>query len=162
MIMANSANRSTAQKQAAGKRPQTWKKGQSGNLKGAPTGLEKLSRWIGAVNADDFEIDECEVRERFRIINEMHGWFRVEISQTGFPDFVLSDKNGGVVRAEVEVAASNFLKHGHDIGQCDLIIAWRNDWADCPLPVLCVFPEWANYLQLRQVKPFVVVKDGRE
>ena len=32
----NSANRSAAQSEAAKKRPQTWKKGQSGNPKGSP------------------------------------------------------------------------------------------------------------------------------
>lgn len=40
------------------------------------------------------------------------------------------------VRIEFEFASKNFQLHGHDAGECDLIVCWAHDWEGCPLEVL--------------------------
>ncbi|MFQ5929614.1 MAG: homing endonuclease associated repeat-containing protein [Acidobacteriota bacterium] len=40
------------------------------------------------------------------------------------------------VRIEFEYKSRNFKEHGHDPGQCDLIICWEHNWPDCPLEVV--------------------------
>lgn len=57
--------------------------------------------------------------------------------QAPFPDALIQDtKTGEIIRVEFEYTSSSFKDHGHDIDGCDMIICWRNDWADCPLEVL--------------------------
>lgn len=102
-----------------------------------------------------FKLDEVEVRERFRILNECYGWFHIEHSQEGFPDFLLKNLSNELIRAEVEKKASDFKSHRHNIHGCDLIICWRNDWASCPIPILAISAEWFNYEQLKKVTPFL-------
>lgn len=128
-----------------------------GEWKGGP-GRSKdrsLSELMG-IDPAEARMSETETRERFRILNELYGWFGVLDSQEGFPDLVLKTATGGCVRAEVEVNSSNFVAHGHDTNGCDLIICWKHNWPECPLPVLVIAPEWMNYLQLRRVREFVV------
>lgn len=57
--------------------------------------------------------------------------------QTEFPDAVINWRGTPYV-AEFEFAASNFIRHGHDIRGCDIIICWVNDWPDCVLPVVAL------------------------
>jgi hypothetical protein len=40
------------------------------------------------------------------------------------------------VRIEFEFESRNFLMHGHDPKQCDIIVCWTNNWPDCPLQVI--------------------------
>ncbi|MBZ5504025.1 MAG: hypothetical protein LAO78_00935 [Acidobacteriia bacterium] len=40
------------------------------------------------------------------------------------------------VRIEFEFESRNFLKHGHDVNGCDMIICWEHNWPECPLEVL--------------------------
>jgi len=40
------------------------------------------------------------------------------------------------VRIELEYESRNFLRHFHDPTECDLIVCWEHNWADCPLEVL--------------------------
>jgi len=40
------------------------------------------------------------------------------------------------VRIEFEYWSSNFRDHGHDPANCDLIVCWEHDWAECPLEVI--------------------------
>jgi hypothetical protein len=37
---------------------------------------------------------------------------------------------------EFEYRSKNFLEHGHNPNECDLIICWIHDWDDCPIEVL--------------------------
>ncbi|MGH9565382.1 MAG: hypothetical protein ACRD4I_05330 [Candidatus Angelobacter sp.] len=37
---------------------------------------------------------------------------------------------------EFEFESRNFLTHGHDERQCDLIVCWKHNWEDCPINVL--------------------------
>jgi HNH endonuclease len=40
------------------------------------------------------------------------------------------------VRIEVEFQSRNFLQHFHDATECDLIVCWEHNWAECPLEVV--------------------------
>ena len=40
------------------------------------------------------------------------------------------------VRIELEFESKNFLLHGHDPRECDLIVCWSHNWPSCPLEVL--------------------------
>lgn len=40
------------------------------------------------------------------------------------------------VRVELEFESRNFLKHGHSVKDCDLIVCWLHNWPECPLEVL--------------------------
>jgi HNH endonuclease len=40
------------------------------------------------------------------------------------------------VRIEFEFESKNFLKHGHQVRECDLIVCWKHNWETCPLEVL--------------------------
>jgi hypothetical protein len=40
------------------------------------------------------------------------------------------------VRIEVEFQSRNFLQHFHDPKECDLIVCWEHNWAECPLEVV--------------------------
>lgn len=133
-----------------------WKPGQSGNPNGRPKGKTTLEAFMATMTAEALSMQEPEVRERFRILNDLYRWFEVQVSQEGFPDFVLTRGDGAIVRAEVEVCSYNFVHHGHDVDGCDLIICWRHNWSSSPLPVLTLAVEWANYLQLKQVRPYSI------
>lgn len=37
---------------------------------------------------------------------------------------------------EFELRSKDFLRHGHKVDGCDLIICWEHDWANCPVEVL--------------------------
>jgi hypothetical protein len=63
-------------------------------------------------------------------------WELVEIGMP-FPDATLS-MDDALWKVEFEFLASNFVSHGHDYRECDLIICWRNDLSDCPLPILAL------------------------
>jgi hypothetical protein len=93
-------------------------------------------------------------------LNEYHGWFNVLKSQVAFPDMILEDGNG-IIRAEVERNSSDFISHQHDPDGCDLIICWRHNWNDCPLPVMTISVEWENYCQLKKVKRHLIMNNGK-
>jgi hypothetical protein len=40
------------------------------------------------------------------------------------------------LRIEFEFESRNFLKHGHRIQDCDMIVCWKHNWPECPLEVL--------------------------
>jgi hypothetical protein len=40
------------------------------------------------------------------------------------------------IQIEFEYKSSNFLSHGHNPSQCDLIVCWDHDWQNCPIEVL--------------------------
>lgn len=66
---------------------------------------------------------------------EEKGWSILEIDQS-FPDAIIMEQSSGIAhQAEFEFCASNFRTHKHDLRNCDVIICWSNDWADCPITV---------------------------
>ena len=63
----------------------------------------------------------------------------VEEIKPGFPDCIarrFTGRGWEKVRVEFEFKSSNFLDHGHNPSQCDLIICWEHNWQKCPLEVL--------------------------
>lgn len=68
--------------------------------------------------------------------------FLVEAVHTSFPDCEAKrcvdarHNRWHRVRIEFEYKSSNFLDHGHDSSQCDVIVCWHHDWNDCPLEVV--------------------------
>lgn len=70
--------------------------------------------------------------------------FEVEAIHDAYPDCEakrLVDpqrKRWQRVRIEFEYMSHNFVDHGHDPSQCDLIVCWENNWPDCPIEVLAL------------------------
>ena len=81
------------------------------------------------------KITEQIVREVFFALREELG-YEVLSSRTEFPDYIIR-RGGKLMRAEVEVKASNFFRHGHPLDNCDMIICYENDlWYHIPLKVI--------------------------
>jgi HNH endonuclease len=66
--------------------------------------------------------------------------FAILKTGTGYPDCeafrVLGGERLERVNIEFEYESRNFLKHLHDAERCDLIVCWRHNWPECPLPVI--------------------------
>jgi hypothetical protein len=66
--------------------------------------------------------------------------FIATLLQSEFPDCeALRELHPGRwqrVRIEFEYESRNFLKHGHLVEGCDLIVCWKHNWPECPLEVL--------------------------
>jgi len=64
----------------------------------------------------------------------------VEIVRTKFPDCEAKRRVGKDrwerLKIEFEFMSRNFLNHGHDKNDCDLIVCWENNWPECPLEVI--------------------------
>jgi hypothetical protein len=43
---------------------------------------------------------------------------------------------GFLLFASREYESRNFLVHGHSAEDCDLIVCWNHNWAECPLEAL--------------------------
>jgi hypothetical protein len=63
----------------------------------------------------------------------------VEMLKSGFPDCEAKrEVRPGIwrrVRIEFEFRSRTFRSHGHDPGQCDVIVCWEDNWPDCPIEV---------------------------
>ena len=66
--------------------------------------------------------------------------FLVEKMGSGYPDCEAKRRVGEErwrsVSIEFEYKSSNFLKHAHNMGSCNIIVCWENDWAGCPVDVI--------------------------
>jgi hypothetical protein len=85
-------------------------------------------------------LNELGVVFLFGMVSKELG-FIVEAISVDFPDceakrYDSQSKTWEKIAIEFEFKSSNFIKHGHDSGQCDLIVCWEHDWNDCPLEVL--------------------------
>ena len=78
--------------------------------------------------------NEINVRELFAQRARRLG-YRILESRAAFPDYVL-ERDGQKLFAEAEFRTSDFLKHRHDLGRCDLILVWEHDVGYMPVPVL--------------------------
>lgn len=76
---------------------------------------------------------EIQTREWFAAHIDEFEYDIVE-SDYGFPDYILRDKEGNLIRAEAESTSSNFIAHHHDPEGCDMVVCWSHDVA-LPLPV---------------------------
>jgi len=110
---------------------QQWIKG-SGTVYGAPISFRGLRH---------APINEQGVVYLFGMVSEELGLI-VEAVQSAYPDCeakrcVDNKKNRWQrVRIEFEFRSSNFVEHGHNPNDCDMIVCWEHDWADCPLEVV--------------------------
>ena len=77
---------------------------------------------------------EIAVREMFAQRASRLG-YRIVESRAAFPDYVL-ERSGRRIFAEAEYRTSDFLRHRHDIGRCDLIVVWEHNLPYMPIPVL--------------------------
>ncbi|HEY7403027.1 MAG TPA: hypothetical protein VIB39_05865 [Candidatus Angelobacter sp.] len=39
---------------------------------------------------------------------------------------------------EFEYESRNFLKHGHRVDKCDIVVCWIDNWPECPLEVIAL------------------------
>ena len=65
--------------------------------------------------------------------------FIIEEIRAEFPDCIARQhvKRGWErVAIEFEFRSSNFVRHGHDPANCDLIVCWEHDWERAPLRVI--------------------------
>jgi len=64
----------------------------------------------------------------------------IEAVQPGFPDceakYRADDGKWRRLRIEFEYESRNFLVHGHNADDCDVIVCWRHNWKECPLHVI--------------------------
>lgn len=72
--------------------------------------------------------------------------FVVKKIQQAFPDMValrkIDEQTWQEVRIEVEKESRNFLRHGHPINGCDLIVCWVHNWPECPVEVVELSKVW--------------------
>jgi hypothetical protein len=68
--------------------------------------------------------------------------FSVDYITTYFPDCVAKQKlpNGKWRQRyiEFEYKSNDFVQHGHNIEDCDLIVCWEHNWKDCPVEVIAL------------------------
>jgi Homing endonuclease associated repeat len=66
--------------------------------------------------------------------------FTIVHVQAAYPDCQAWREVGAdrlqLVNIEFEHESRNFLRHGHDPTQCDLIVCWIHNWPECPLEVV--------------------------
>lgn len=80
-------------------------------------------------------INEVSFRELFAQRAGELG-FTILLSQTRFPDWVVTYKCPVPFRAEAEFESINFLYHKHNVDQCDAIICWEHTpGISFPIPV---------------------------
>ena len=87
----------------------------------------------------------------------------VEEVRTAFPDCIARRFDGRgweKVYIEFEFASANFVAHGHDAEECDMIVCWEHDWPDCPLEVLELREEIKGLPERDVIRP--VTKTGDE
>ena len=84
-------------------------------------------------------VNEAGVVYLFGMLAARLGFVVMRI-QTEFPDCeAMRQVDKGVwqkVRIEFEFESRNFLKHLHRPEECDLIVCWTHNWAECPLEVV--------------------------
>lgn len=63
----------------------------------------------------------------------------IEEIKPGFPDCIARrfiGKGWKRVRIEFEHQSKNFLLHGHNPDDCDIIVCWEHNWKECTLEVI--------------------------
>jgi len=78
--------------------------------------------------------NEINVRELFAQRARRLG-YRILESRAAFPDYG-RERDGQKLFAEAEFRTSDFLRHRHHLGGCDLILVWEHDVGYMPVPVL--------------------------
>lgn len=80
--------------------------------------------------------EEANVREAFAKFHESLGFPKIirsaDKSAPTFPDYLLEDAEGNLVRAEAKYNSSSATGLEKDI---DLVICWVHDWQECPATI---------------------------
>jgi hypothetical protein len=106
-----------------------------------PTGRAQYGPFLNFRGLQHAPINEQGVIYLFGIVAFDLGYV-VEGIGTGFPDCEAKRSvraSGDAwerVRIEFEYRSRNFLVHGHDAAECDVLVCWEHNWPDCPLEVL--------------------------
>jgi hypothetical protein len=62
--------------------------------------------------------------------------YSVECVRSGFPDCEAKRQAGPGkwkrARIEFELESKNYIKHGHPLDGCDVLVCWRHNWPGCP------------------------------
>ncbi len=84
-------------------------------------------------------VNEAGVIFLFGALAEQMGFQMLRI-QAGFPDGealrTMAENRLQRVKIEFEFESRNFLYHGHDAAQCDLIVCWEDNWPEAPVEVI--------------------------
>jgi hypothetical protein len=84
-------------------------------------------------------MNELGVVFLFGALAESLGFVVMKI-QAEFPDCealrLVDEERWQRVRIEFEYESRNFLKHMHELNECDVIVCWRHNWPECPLEVV--------------------------
>ncbi len=84
-------------------------------------------------------INEAGVVYLFGTMAEQLGYVVLRM-QSEFPDCeafrLVEAERWQRVRIEFEYESRNFLKHLHDVNECDVIVCWRHNWPESPLEVV--------------------------
>ena len=84
-------------------------------------------------------MNEAGVVYLFGMMAENQGFVATHI-QTEFPDceamWEILPGKWQRVRIEFEYESRNFLKHLHEVKDCDVIVCWVHNWPECPLEVV--------------------------
>lgn len=87
--------------------------------------------------------NEAGVLLLFGMMAERLGFIVTHV-QAGFPDCLallkLDENSCQLARIEIEYESRNFLEHGHQVKECDMIVCWIHNWKECPLPVVELKP----------------------
>lgn len=75
---------------------------------------------------------EQEVVYLFSSLHKELGFPYIVKLRQEFPDVIAMDKDRNNVKIEIEVFASDFVNHKHDVNGCDFIVCWENDLIDVP------------------------------
>jgi hypothetical protein len=81
----------------------------------------------------------------------------IEEIKPGFPDCIgrrFVGKGWERVSIEFEYQSKNFVQHGHDPKNCDLIICWEHNWKECPIEVIELKTEISSFNNYPIQKPF--------
>jgi hypothetical protein len=101
----------------------------------------RLGRFLNFRGLQHAPINEQGVVLLFGMVAFELGYM-VESVATGFPDCEAKRRIKGPseawerIRIEFEYESKNFLNHGHDAEQCDVIVCWQHNWPECPIEVL--------------------------
>jgi hypothetical protein len=105
------------------------------------TGGSRFGRFLNFRGLQHTPINEQGVVLLFGMVAFELGYV-VESVATGFPDCEAKRRVKGPseswerIRIEFEYQSRNFVDHGHDPTQCDVIVCWEHNWPECPLEVL--------------------------
>lgn len=94
-----------------------------------------VSKWIDELNVDC----EAAVTCLFGRFYEMLGFSAIKKMRVRYPDCIVM-KGEKELRIELEYLSSNFIAHGHDPSQVDLVVCWVKD-KELPVPVIVLKDE---------------------